>query len=242
MVSKSKVFIFGKSGRMGQEICSVLSSHSQAECCGGRTSSGDEGLVSEADVLIDFSVPQALSYVLDLAVSQNKPLVIGTTGLDLDHMDAIKKASEHIPIIQASNTSLGIAILAKITQEVAKVLDETFDIEIAETHHRHKIDAPSGTALSLAESAAKGRSQGFDRNSINMDRRGPRNAEIGFSVRRGGGVIGDHTVAFIGKDEMIELSHRGLSRRLFAQGAIKAALWLIHRPAGNYSMAEVLGI
>lgn len=240
MANKTKIFIFGKSGRMGQEICSLLSTHSLAECCGGRSSIGNEGLVSDADVLIDFSVPQAIPYILELAVDQKKPLVIGTTGLTAEHMAAIKKAADHIPIIQASNTSLGIALLSKISMEVARVLDESFDIEISETHHRNKIDAPSGTALTLGESVAKGRGLGFDRNVTNPDRRGQRGTDIGFSVRRGGGVVGDHTVAFIGQDEMIELSHRGLSRRLFAQGAVKAALWLSNRPTGLYSMADVL--
>lgn len=242
MASNTKVFIFGKSGRMGQEICSILDEHSQAEYCGGRTSRGDDGLLSDADVLIDFSVPQALTYVLELAVSQNKPIVIGTTGLSSEHMTAIKKASQSIPIIQASNTSLGIAVLAKISQTVAKLLVDAFDIEISEAHHRNKVDAPSGTAMALAESVAKGRGIAFDQTHVNLDRKGSRGTDIGFSVRRGGGIIGDHTVAFIGQDEMIELTHRGLSRRLFAQGAVKASLWLVDRPAGLYSMDQVLGI
>ncbi len=242
METKTRLFIFGKSGRMGQELCSVLQDHPAALCIGGRTSLGDEGHTSDADVFIDFSVPAALPYVLEIALALKKPLVIGTTALTSDQLDQIEKASKSIPIIQASNTSLGIAVLSKISEQVASMLDETFDIEISETHHRNKVDSPSGTALSLAEAAAQGRGLNFDRTQVSMDRSGERGQGIGFSVRRGGGVVGDHTVAFMSADEMIELTHRGLSRRLFAQGAVKAALLLKTRHPGLYSMAQILGI
>ncbi|MBX3487717.1 MAG: 4-hydroxy-tetrahydrodipicolinate reductase [Candidatus Paracaedibacteraceae bacterium] len=240
MGNKTKIFIFGKTGRMGQEINLILQGHPKADYCGGRSSGHDEGNVDDADVFIDFSNPLAIPSVLELAVSHGKPLVIGTTGLTHDDLDAIQHASVRIPIIQASNTSLGIAVLSKISQQVAQILDEAFDIEISESHHRHKLDAPSGTALSLGEVVARGRHIDFNPSMVDLNRQGERDRRIGFSVRRGGGIIGDHTVAFIGQDEMIELSHRGLSRRLFAQGAIKAALWLKDRPAGLYSMADVL--
>jgi 4-hydroxy-tetrahydrodipicolinate reductase len=235
------IYIFGMTGRMGREIRSLLEESSDAVFVGGTSSTQSQGDITAADVLLDFSVPIPLAATLDQARALAKPLVIGTTGLTDDHFSLIEQAAKTIPILQASNMSFGIAVMTQLAQLAAQLLDVSYDIEISEAHHRHKVDAPSGTALSLGEAVAKGRGQSLEMVRVDGNRSGRRQAgQIGFSVQRGGGVIGEHSIRFMGDDEILELSHKGLSRRLFARGALKAALWLKDQPAGVYTTPSPL--
>jgi 4-hydroxy-tetrahydrodipicolinate reductase len=171
--------------------------------------------------------------------------VIGTTGLaDADHA-AIDAAAKKVAIVQAGNMSLGVNLLARFVREAAAALDASFDIEIGEMHHRHKVDAPSGTALLFGREAAAGRGIDLATHSVRVrdGQTGPRReGDIGFSAMRGGTIVGDHSVVFAGDGEIVELTHRAFDRAIFARGAIKAALWARTRPSGRYSMADVLGI
>ena len=198
----------------------------------------------EADVFIDFSVPQALSDHLAAAVAAGKPILVGTTGLGEDHQRLIDEAAAKVAVIYAPNTSLGIALLRHLVTEAATRLGPQWDIEIVEMHHRQKRDAPSGTALLLGGAAAKGRGAPLEEIS-RFDRMagGEREAgTIGYAVLRGGTVAGEHQVIFAGEGERLELGHRADSRMIFARGAIRAALWLAGKPAGRYTMADVLGL
>jgi 4-hydroxy-tetrahydrodipicolinate reductase len=200
---------------------------------------------SDGDVLVDFSVPQAVGEHLQVALQAGKPIVIGTTGLRAEHQRLIEEASRQIPVLQAANTSLGVNLLAHLVRETAARLGDQWDIEIVEMHHRHKADAPSGTALLLGGAAAQGREVSLDevsdrgRDGITVGRQP---GHIGFAALRGGSVAGDHQVIFAAEGERIELGHRAESRAIFARGAIEAALWLKDKPAGLYSMADVLGL
>ena len=194
------------------------------------------------DVLVDFSAPAALQASLDRAVSANVPILIGTTGLDDLAEPRIAAAAEQVAVLRAANTSLGIALLAELTERAAKVLGEDWDIEIAETHHRMKADAPSGTALMLGEAAARGRGTPLDAER-GRDGTGLKRAPgaIGFASLRGGTVAGDHDVLFLGAEERLVLSHRAENRTIFARGALAAARFLVGQPAGLYSMRDVVG-
>ena len=208
---------------------------------------GDDpvALFAEADAVIDFTVPEATAAFSALAAQAHTALVIGTTGLTEAQQDAIDKAARHTAIVQAPNMSLGVNLLLALVERVAASLDDQFDIEIVEMHHRHKVDAPSGTALALGQAAATGR-------CINLDARavrardgvtGPRQSgDIGFATLRGGDVIGEHTVVFAGPAERLELAHKAESRDVFASGAVKAALWTDGQAPRLYSMRDVLGL
>ena len=200
---------------------------------------------NNADVFVDFSAPDALGQNLESALAAGKPVLIGTTGLSDAHGALIDSASERIAVLQAANTSLGVNLLSHLVREAAARLGDEWDIEIAEMHHRMKADAPSGTALLLGRAAAEGR--GVDLAAVSDRGRdgitGPRRSgDIGFAVLRGGTVAGEHQVIFAGEHERIELAHRAESRAVFAQGALAAALWLAGKPAGRYTMADVLGL
>jgi 4-hydroxy-tetrahydrodipicolinate reductase len=199
----------------------------------------------EADLFVDFSVPDALREHLETALDGGKPILVGTTGLTPEHQQLIEEASARIPVLQAANTSLGVNLLAHLVRETAARLGEQWDIEILEMHHRHKADAPSGTALLLGEAAAAGRGVPLDAVS-DRARDGITGARqlghIGFAALRGGSVAGDHQVIFAAEGERIELGHRAESRAIFARGAIEAALWLKDKPPGRYSMADVLDL
>ena len=194
------------------------------------------------EVLVDFSVPDALRASLDRAVSAGVPLLIGTTGLIDEHEALIADASTIIPILKAPNTSLGIALLADLTERAARVLGpEAWDIEIVEVHHRKKADAPSGTALHLGAAADKGRGGNSPeercRDGTGLKREA---GAIGYAAIRGGTVAGDHDVLFLGPDERLILSHRAESRAIFARGALAAARFLRGKPAGLYTMRDVI--
>jgi 4-hydroxy-tetrahydrodipicolinate reductase len=194
------------------------------------------------DVLVDFSTPAALQQSLDRAVSSAAPILIGTTGLDDLASERIATAAKEVAVLRAANTSLGVALLADLVERAAKVLGPDWDIEIAETHHRMKADAPSGTALSLGEAAARGRGVGLNaergRDGVGLERE---RGAIGFAALRGGTVAGDHDVMVLGPDERLILSHRAENRMIFARGALAAARFLVGKPAGLYSMRDVIG-
>lgn len=259
---KIKVGVAGATGRMGQLIIGQIEKDSLFELAAATTStqnpllgarvtehvflhSNPEELFIKGQIVIDFTNLELLEEHLQLAVRHKVKLVIGTTGLMPIHKEMLVEAAKHIPLLYASNTSMGVTLMRVVTTQIAKVLGPEFDIEIDEIHHRHKVDAPSGTSMSLGEAAAKGRGVSlkdvacFERHGHT----GPRpEGQIGFSVRRGGGVIGDHTVNFIGDEECLEITHKGISRSLYAKGAIRAAHWLWGKPAGLYNMEDVLGL
>ena len=237
--------IYGSAGRMGRAIADALV-EAGARLAGGSEAKDDPAIVARAaDVLVDFSTPSALEAHLDAAVAANTPIVIGTTGLSLTHHAAIDAAATRIAILQTGNTSLGVTLLGILVREAAARLGADWDVEIVEMHHRHKVDAPSGTALLLGDAAAKGR--GSSLAELRVDSRaglhGARSeGTIGFASLRGGSVIGDHSVIFAGEGERIELNHRGDDRSIFARGAVRAAIWLAGQPAGRYRMGDVLGL
>lgn len=225
-----RIALFAPDGRMGRAIASA------AENDDGFVIDNDHG-----DVLVDFSAPSALQASLDRASAASIPILVGTTGLD-DFADRrIAAAAKDIAVLQAANTSLGVALLSDLVERAASVLGTDWDIEIVETHHRHKADAPSGTALALGNAAAKGRG---DEPEMERGRDGTglkrKPGAIGFASARGGTVAGDHDVLFLGPEERIILSHRAESRAIFARGALAAARFLAGKPAGLYSMRDVI--
>ncbi|HVR90680.1 MAG TPA: 4-hydroxy-tetrahydrodipicolinate reductase [Novosphingobium sp.] len=240
-----RIGIIGSAGRMGQALVQAIAAAGEHHA--GGVDQGDDlaALARASDVLVDFSSPAALEANLDAAIAAGVPIVVGTTGLEERHHWLCDSASASIAVLQTGNTSLGVTLLAHLVEEAASRLGEDWDIEIAETHHRMKIDAPSGTALLLGEAAAKGRGIGLaDHSERGRDGiTGARGAgNIGFATLRGGSVAGDHTVHFLADNERIALSHHAENRTIFARGAVKAAQWLSGKPAGRYSMREVLGL
>lgn len=240
-----KIGIIGSAGRMGQALVDAIAADSQAYA--GGVDKGDDlaALVASSDVLVDFSSPHAIEANLDACVAAGKPIVIGTTGLEERHHFLIDDAARDIPVLQTGNTSLGVTMLSALVQQAARQLGEDWDIEILEMHHRHKVDAPSGTALLLGEAAASGRGIDLKQHS-DRGRDGITGArktgDIGFASLRGGSVAGDHHVIFASEHERIELVHRAETRAIFARGAVKAAVWLTRQKAGRFTMQEVLGL
>jgi 4-hydroxy-tetrahydrodipicolinate reductase len=199
----------------------------------------------EAEAVIEFTVPAASVAHAALASAQRRIHVIGTTGLKPEDEARLREAAKGATLVYAPNMSLAVNILFALTRQVARMLDDEFDIEIVEMHHRHKVDAPSGTALGLGRAAAEGRAVKLLEHA-RMVREGQvgarRKGEIGFATLRGGDVVGDHTVVFAADGERLELSHKASSRQIFARGAVRAALWAKGRPPGLYGMADVLGL
>ena len=207
----------------------------------------DDPLVAfaRADAVIDFTVPAATVAFAAMAAQARIVHVIGTTGLSAADLKQLDAAARHAVIVRSGNMSLGVNLLAALVKRVAKTLGPEFDIEIVEMHHRMKVDAPSGTALLLGEAAAAGRAVYLDKTAVRArdGHIGARRAgDIGFATLRGGAVIGDHSVIFAGAGERIELTHKAEDRSLFAQGALKAALWGKTQKPGMYSMSDVLGL
>ena len=202
-------------------------------------------LSAEADGILDFTVPGATIANVAIAAQRGLVHVIGTTGLSASDNAVIKSVTSRAVVVQSGNMSLGVNLLAALVKRVAQSLDEGFDIEILEMHHKAKIDAPSGTALLLGEAAAAGRKIALDQHSArgrDGDTGARRAGDIGFASLRGGTVTGDHSVIFAGPHERIELSHRAEDRTIFAHGALKAAMWAHGKKPGLYSMADVLGL
>jgi len=202
-------------------------------------------IADKVDGVLDFSVPAASVRTAGIAAETGIVHIIGTTGFSKSDEAQIATFGKRARIVKAGNMSLGVNLLIALTRKVAAALDVDFDIEILEMHHKHKVDAPSGTALMLGRAAAEGRGIDFDKHSVRIrnGNTGPRQeGSIGFAVLRGGSVIGDHSVIFAGESERIELVHKATDRGLFARGAVKAALWAHKQKPGLYSMADVLGL
>jgi|SRR5689334_6624336 len=225
-----RISLFAPNGRMGKAIAAAVAEDP------GFAIDQDHG-----DVLVDFSAPDALEASLGRAVSAAIPILIGTTGLNEQHGERIADASKNIAVLRAANTSLGITLLAELVARAAEVLGPDWDIEIAETHHRMKADAPSGTALLLGHAAARGR--GAELNS-EIGRSGTgltrKPGAIGFASLRGGTVAGEHDVKFLGSKEQLILSHRAENRMIFAKGALAGVRFLVGQEPGLYSMHDVI--
>jgi 4-hydroxy-tetrahydrodipicolinate reductase len=225
-----RLTLIAPEGRMGRAIAQA------AEADRGFAIDPDHG-----DVIVDFSAPAALAASLDRAVGAGVPILIGTTGLDDFAERRIAEAARHVAVLRAANTSLGIAVLADLVERAAARLGSDWDIEILEMHHRMKADAPSGTALALGEAAARGRGGKAKEERFRVGTGLTREAgAIGYAALRGGTVPGDHDVIFAGSDERLILSHRAENRMIFARGALAAARFLHGKPAGLYTMRDVV--
>lgn len=237
------VLLSGATGTTGRALIAYIDRDEQVRLAG--TAARDHFFEpdTEADAIIDFSHPALLEKVLAFAHRRKMPLVIGTTGLSAEIAGKILQAARDIPICQAANFSLGVTLLMRLAAQAASTLGEDVDIEISEMHHRRKLDAPSGTALALGASVAKARGAEPDDNAV-FDRsrhRIPRSrSEIGYQSIRGGDVVGEHTVYFIGEGERLELTHRASRRSVFAKGALLAAQRLIDRPPGLVDFADLV--
>lgn len=251
-----KVGVFGASGRVGKLLLEDLkiTENMSVSTVFVRNSldfsidpsvlvtSDMHSFLNACDIVIDFSLPEACEKLLEQAIKTPKPLVIGTTGLNTHQLNLLKEASEIMPVLYATNMSLGVALLNKLVHQASSVLDG-FDIEIVEMHHKHKKDAPSGTALTLAESAAKGRDLDLDKVRVsgrdgNIGERSK--DEIAVMALRGGDIVGRHTVGFYNDGEFIELNHTATSRNTFSKGAIRAGKWLADKEAGLYTISDCL--
>ncbi|MFT4026229.1 MAG: 4-hydroxy-tetrahydrodipicolinate reductase [Novosphingobium sp.] len=242
----ARIGIIGSEGRMGHALQEAVAAAGHEYAGGVDKGAGDIArLAKESDVLVDFSSPAALEANLDAAMAALTPIVVGTTGLEERHHWLLDEAARTVAVLQTGNTSLGVNLLAHLVREAASRLGEDWDIEIVETHHRKKVDAPSGTALLLGEAAALGRGITLGQHS-ERGRDGITGVRemgaIGFASLRGGSVAGDHTVYLLADNERLALSHLAENRGIFAKGAIRAAGWLIGRPAGRFTMKEVLGL
>jgi 4-hydroxy-tetrahydrodipicolinate reductase len=255
----TRVAIIGAAGRMGRELCRAAIETEGIELSGGTVEPGAPELGSDlgelcgsgkigvsatedppesAEVLIEFTTPEATVAHL----SYGRPHVIGTTGLSEDQVSKVEKAAQSVPIVLAPNMSVGINLLRDIVRELSAKLGEDYDIEVIEAHHRNKKDAPSGTALFLAQAAAEGRNSDLDEVAV-YGREGlspRRNGEIGIHALRGGAVVGQHKLIFYADGEEVEVTHRALSRRTFADGALRAAKFAADAPPGLYSLADTL--
>ncbi len=255
-----KIGVLGAGGRMGQAIIAEVAQTADSWIAGGVERAGHplcgsvigDGLVvcanaapvaHKADVLIDFTSPAALEEHLRAAMDGNAAILVGTTGLEPAHHAAIDAAARSIAVLQAANTSLAVSLLALLVERAAAALDSEWDIEIAEMHHRHKLDAPSGTALLLGDAAARGRGGSLQNLRLPPHDGGSalrKPGGIGFASLRGGTVAGEHQVIFAGEGERILLAHSAEGRDIFARGAVRAARWLARQPAGRYSMADMM--
>lgn len=260
----SRVVILGARGRMGRELLAaarglegvqvvaalVSPGHPDAgapvgpDAPGLTLSASLDDALAQADVLIDFTRPESTAQVAAAAAAAGVALVVGTTGLSADHHAALSAAAAHVPVVFAPNMSVGVNVMLGLLRAAVAALGDGYDIEVLEAHHRHKADAPSGTALRIAQTLAD--AHGWDRDEVlRAGRQGHTGArparEIGMQVIRGGDVAGDHTVFFLGDGERLEITHRASSRRVFASGALRAARWLRGRAPGLYDMSDVLG-
>jgi len=250
-----RIGVSGALGRMGVNVAATVRARPELQLAArfDRPGAEGEGLVAAGealkacDVIIDFSTPQASAALARAAAERGGPaLVIGSTGLDPAQEAAIAEAAGRIAVVRSGNFSLGVNLLLGLVRQAARALPASdYDIEIAEAHHRRKVDAPSGTALMLGEAAAAGRGRKLA--AVEVRARdgltGPREpGAIGFAVLRGGGVVGEHSVLFAAEDEIITLSHSARDRALFARGAVEAALWAAGKAPGLYGMADVLGM
>ncbi|MEH6402323.1 MAG: 4-hydroxy-tetrahydrodipicolinate reductase [Sneathiella sp.] len=268
-MSDMKIGIVGCAGRMGRMLVKQVTQTAGCAIHGGtepknspfigqdigalaglepfdiNVTESTEDLFANVDAVIDFTVPAVSVQNSKLAAKAGKIHVIGTTGLSNEEQNEVAQAGGDAVIVQGANMSLGVNLLAQLTKKVAAILDDEFDIEVLEMHHRHKVDAPSGTALLLGKAAAAGREVDHDavadrgRDGITGARK---KGDIGYAVLRGGNVVGDHTVMFAAENEIIEITHKAGDRAVFARGAVRAALWANGKAPGNYDMMDVLGL
>lgn len=269
MANQLKIGIVGAAGRMGQMLLRQVAETQGCRLAGATERPGSDqigkdsnvlagidsagiaitddaaAMIAGVDAVIDFTAPAATVAHAELAAQAGAAIVVGTTGMGPDDVAALERAARHVPVVFAPNMSAGVNLLMALVEQVARTLDDSYDIEVVEMHHRHKVDAPSGTALGLGQAAARGRGVDLDK-AGRMSREGHTGArprgEIGFATLRGGDVVGDHTVCFAADGERIELTHKASSRQVFAAGAVRAALWTKGRAPGLYSMMDVLGI
>jgi 4-hydroxy-tetrahydrodipicolinate reductase len=241
-----KIAVVGASGRMGQTIIESINQNDRVTL-GATLDKGDDlaSVADQFDVLIDFTRPEATLDYLKACQKLNKSIVIGTTGFDDAGLEAINNAAKQIPVVFAPNMSVGVNLTLKLLDMAAKVIGPDSDIEIVEAHHRHKVDAPSGTALKMGEVIANALSRDLSTCAV-YGREGieePRDRQtIGFSTIRGGDVVGEHTVSFFMEGERVEITHKASSRSTFANGAVRAASWLNDKSAGLYNMQNVLDL
>ena len=246
------ILMSGCNGRMGQVISAMVSQRADAKIiCGVDVYDGIKNeypvysyfddVKEKPDVIIDFSNPAALAGLLRYAVENSIPCVLCTTGYSKEQIDSINKAAEKIAVFRSGNMSLGINLLIEISKTAAKVLGDDYDIEIVEKHHSRKIDAPSGTALMIADGISQVKENEpeyvYDRHSVRKKRD---KKEIGISSIRGGNIVGEHDVIFAGENEVLTISHHAQSRNLFGEGAVNAALFLADKKPGNYDMTDLL--
>lgn len=262
----TRVGIVGVAGRMGAELVKAVGNTPQLQLVAAVSRPGSSALGKDAgelaglprfglqviadlkpalanlDVVIDFSSAAAVSATADACAAAGVALLVGTTGLDASTQQRLDAAAGKVPVLVSANTSLALNVLLELVQRAARALPVAYDIEIFEAHHRHKVDAPSGTALALGDAAAAGRSESLERpvglSGVAPGKRGT--GGIGFSVARGGDVVGEHDVRFLGTGEQLRLSHIATDRAIFARGAVAAAQWLAGRPAGRFRMADFL--
>lgn len=258
-----RIVLSGATGRMGTTLAALAAEDEGLELLGGIGRVPERGCdigcpvvetpetagawIREAEVVIDFSAPELLHRLLEMhgEALAGKALVVGTTGLGAEEARALARASERTAVLQAANFSVGVNLLVALAERAAAVLGDDYDVEIVEAHHRRKADAPSGTALALGEAVAAGR--GVDLASVRVDGRSGRpgerpRGEVGFHAVRGGDIVGEHRVMLIGERERVELGHFAQDRALFAEGALRAAKWMAGKPAGTYTMRDVLGL
>ena len=264
-----KLCVVGAAGRMGQMLVRQIANHPECQLASATERAGSnvlgkdagelagvgplkvaitdnaETAIAAAEAVIDFTTPLATLRHAEIASAKGVAMVIGTTGMEARHDADLARAAQRIAIVKSGNMSLGVNLLTNLVARVSAALDAEYDIEIVEMHHKHKVDAPSGTALMLGEAAAQGRkvklaevSQRGRDGQTGARRRG----DIGFASLRGGDVVGDHSVIFAGPGERIELTHRAANREVFANGALRAALWTRGKKPGLYSMNDVLGL
>jgi 4-hydroxy-tetrahydrodipicolinate reductase len=264
-----KVIMAGAGGRMGARIIQLIKESGDMIVAGAFEQAGHPAVgqdlgeylglgkmelpiaaglnevLDQGEVIIDFTFHTASMEHLRLAAERKKPLVIGSTGFTKEEMDEVRRLSESVPLVLAPNMSVGVNVLFKVVKDVALALGQDFDIEILEVHHKMKKDAPSGTAMKLAQVLAQARSQNLDEVAV-YERKGiigeRKPQEIGIQTFRAGDIIGEHTVLFGGMGERIEITHRAHSRDTFARGALRAARWIIDQPSGLYDMQDVLGL
>ncbi len=268
-MSKRAILVAGCGGRMGRALLREIIRAPGVDLAGGfdrpehpaigtdlgalaglertglQAETSFDAALKHAAAVIDFTAPEASLGIARAAADARVALILGTTGFSPDEEREIDLLAKKIPIVRSGNFSLGVNLLAALVEEAARRLSDDYDIEILETHHRDKVDAPSGTALMLGRAAAAGRGVALEARSVRTrdGRTGPRKAgDIGFAVLRGGGVVGEHQVMFAAADELLTLSHTALDRALFAKGAVAAARYAIGRKPGRYSMRDVLGL
>jgi 4-hydroxy-tetrahydrodipicolinate reductase len=257
----TKIAVIGAAGRMGREVCRAALEDRDFELVGGVVEPGARALgfdlgelcgagrigvvateepPAEADALIEFTTPQATVAHL----SYGRPVVIGTTGLSEAQLMQVEEAAKSVPVVLAPNMSVGVSLIREVVRELSEKLGSSYDIEVVETHHRNKVDAPSGTARLLAWAAAEGQGKDLDEVAVyGREGRAPRKeGEIGIHALRGGAVVGEHRVIFYGSGEEVEVVHRALSRRTFAAGALRAASFVAAANPDLYSMRDVLGV